>query len=146
MAIASPATDIDTLIPESTTRALDPTPQVESSLTSLATAIPGPSTQAGPDALTNLVASTSTTADQSHVTNHSNQIVTIEAHTDKAVANILPYLKSISTNNCWTDLIANWLLFEQENPPRTVRVFVIKCFGVNQLIASEFLQILVQMK
>jgi len=39
---------------------------------------------------------------------------------DKAVVAILPFLKEISNDKCWTDLISNWIHFEVENPPKAV--------------------------
>jgi hypothetical protein len=44
---------------------------------------------------------------------------------DKAVVAILPFLKEISNDKCWTDLISNWIHFEVENPPKAVSAIAI---------------------
>ena len=45
--------------------------------------------------------------------------------TDKAVVSILPFLKSISSDQKWNALIENWILFELENPPKGVSTITV---------------------
>jgi hypothetical protein len=59
------------------------------------------------------------------LSSESNAAVAITASpskqpTDKAVVSILPFLKSVSSDQKWNALIDNWILFELENPPKGV--------------------------
>jgi hypothetical protein len=42
---------------------------------------------------------------------------------DKAVKAILPFLKDISEVDWWTRLLAAWVKFEAEGPPKSVSAF-----------------------
>jgi hypothetical protein len=44
---------------------------------------------------------------------------------DKAVKAILPFLKELSDDQWWTALLAAWLNFEVEGPPKYVSPFAI---------------------
>jgi hypothetical protein len=42
---------------------------------------------------------------------------------DKAVKAILPFLKDLSEVDWWTRLLAAWVKFEAEGPPKSVSAF-----------------------
>ena len=42
---------------------------------------------------------------------------------DKAVKAILPFLKELSNDDWWTRLIAAWIKFEVDGPPKSVSSF-----------------------
>ena len=42
---------------------------------------------------------------------------------DKAVKAILPFLKNLSEVDWWTRLLAAWIKFEAEGPPKSVSGF-----------------------
>jgi hypothetical protein len=42
---------------------------------------------------------------------------------DKAVKAILPFLKELSEVDWWTRLLAAWIKFEAEGPPKSVSAF-----------------------
>jgi hypothetical protein len=44
---------------------------------------------------------------------------------DKAVKAIFPFLKELSNDDWWTGLLAAWISFEVEGPPKSVRSFYI---------------------
>jgi hypothetical protein len=44
---------------------------------------------------------------------------------DKAVKAILPFLKELSNDEWWTRLIAAWIKFEANGPPKSVSSFYI---------------------
>jgi hypothetical protein len=44
---------------------------------------------------------------------------------DKAVKAILPFLKELSKDEWWSDLLAAWINFEAKGPPKSVGFFYI---------------------
>ena len=44
---------------------------------------------------------------------------------DKAVKAILPFLNELSNDEWWTHLLAAWIKFEVEGPPKVVSLFYI---------------------
>ena len=44
---------------------------------------------------------------------------------NKAVKAILPFLKELSKDDLWTDLLAAWINFEAKGPPKSVGLFYI---------------------
>jgi hypothetical protein len=52
---------------------------------------------------------------------------------DKAVKAILPFLKELSKDEWWTDLLAAWFNFEAKGPPKSVGFFYIYFWHVLNL-------------
>jgi hypothetical protein len=53
---------------------------------------------------------------------------------DKAVKAILPFLKALSNDEWWTGLLAAWIKFEGEGPPKSVGSFyMLNLFSIYQL-------------
>ena len=51
--------------------------------------------------------------------------VALSTTADKAVKAILPFLKELSNDEWWTGLLAAWINFEVEGPPKSVSFFYI---------------------
>lgn len=60
-------------------------------------------------------------------TTHNNIVMDLALSTtaDKAVKVILPFLKELSEAEWWTGLLAAWINFEVEGPPKSVSSFYI---------------------
>jgi hypothetical protein len=60
---------------------------------------------------------------------------------DKAVVAILPFLKEISSDKSWTELISNWINFEVENPPKAVSAMsILSYFHIDICITAPAYQ------
>ena len=55
---------------------------------------------------------------------------------DKAVKSILPFLKELSSDLWWTDLLEVWIDFENKGPPKSVSfyLFILLYIFINYII------------
>ena len=52
---------------------------------------------------------------------------------DKAVKSILPFLKELSSDLWWTDLLEVWIDFENKGPPKSVSFFFFIIIYIHKL-------------
>ena len=61
---------------------------------------------------------------------------------DKAVKAILPFLKELSKDRWWTDLLAAWINFEAKGPPKLVCFFYIfSCYVLKYYYSDSLIAI-----
>ena len=55
--------------------------------------------------------------------NNITKEIALETTTDKDVKAILPFLKELSNDEWWNQLLASWISFEAKGPPKLVNLF-----------------------
>jgi len=65
------------------------------------------------------------TSPSSPTPNNTILDLSLSTTADKAVKAILPFLKELSNDEWWTGLLAAWINFEVEGPPKSVSSFYI---------------------